>query len=340
MPVGQLRFEVRPVVKSADFEEPVLHKAHPIFDTPLLVAAARRTELGGEAVVEGNLGEGVVPRDLAALTRDHDRLRVIEDAHEGHAPEGGEGGEQRPGQRLHQFVGNEFDMDPARPLQPSGEEVEHLDGPVVVANSHVTEVALAELARHALETDDRRGHDLAYGSNQTIDRVFPARVAALPKAAKNLDCREVRSFVEDLPDLRLEGRGDPRSAHGAGGGWLRRASLAQDPLYRVETGARLAQHRAHGQPSLSKDMDLVPLHLVVHLGPTSSGRRRRDGRSSPHGAPPSAQFLVYRLFREEASRELSEPTRGGDILTQVHLLSLLCRSPQAGPRSPCRPWGT
>jgi hypothetical protein len=186
---GELGLEVVAVEEPSDLEEPVLHEPDEIFDAPLLVAAARRTELGGEAVVEGDLGEGRVPLDLAALPRDHHRFRIVEDSHEGDAPEGGERDKERSDERLHLLVGDELDVDPAGPLQSAREEVQELDGPVIVPDPHVAEVALTELPCDTLEPHEGRGHRGSQTTNQLVDRVLAAGVPPLPEPAEDLDGR-------------------------------------------------------------------------------------------------------------------------------------------------------
>ena len=76
------------------------------------------------------------------MARDHDGFRVVEDAGEGNAPEGVEGGEEGADEGLDLLVGDDLDVDPAGPFEAAGEEVEDLRWRVVIADPHVTEVIL------------------------------------------------------------------------------------------------------------------------------------------------------------------------------------------------------
>jgi urease accessory protein UreH len=126
---------------------------------------------------------------LAALAGEYHRLRVVEDTREGNAAEGVEGGEERPDECLDLLVGDELDVDPAGPLESAREEMEEFLGAVVVADPHVAEVILAELADEALEADEGRSHDWTHASDESVDRVLARRVSTSSEAMENLDGR-------------------------------------------------------------------------------------------------------------------------------------------------------
>ena len=70
----------------------LLDPADEILDGPFLLSGARPTQLGREAVVQGDLAKYRVPHDEPTLSRDHDRLGIVPDRDQRHAAEGARAG--------------------------------------------------------------------------------------------------------------------------------------------------------------------------------------------------------------------------------------------------------
>ena len=248
VPLRELRLEVGPIVEASDQEEVLLGEPDQVLDGALLLAPPRRAELRDEPVVERDLSEGVVPLDLVAVAGDDDRLRVVEDAGQGHTPEGVEGAEEGSDERLDLLVGDKLDVDPSGPLQAAREEVDGLSCPVVVADTDRAEVVLAELTRQPLEANHRRRNRVPQSANHLVDGVLAAGVARLRQATKDLHRREAAVLREDLLNRSLEGIRDRRAAHRAPR-WRIDGAVAHDTHDRPKTDVGPASHLSKGEAS-------------------------------------------------------------------------------------------
>ena len=160
-PLGELRQEIVQVGETALLEERALDPADEVFHRTLLVRPVRPADLGGEAELQGGVGEGRVPLgDLASLLPvQRHGLGPVEDRTQRHAAEADEVVGQGADQGLHRLVGDQGHLDPARPLEARGEEVDPAGRAVEEGHVHLPEVVLGELPGQALEAhlDPGRG---------------------------------------------------------------------------------------------------------------------------------------------------------------------------------------
>src|SRR5262249_55567027 len=141
-PGSKLGFEISAIVEPTNLEEVPLHEPDQVLDGALLLAPARRAQLGSEAVVQRRLAERLVPVDLSAIASDDDCLWVVEHGHQRHATPSIEGTEHAAHERLDGFISHEAYVHPPRVLQARGEEADLFGGPSKVAHLDLSEVVL------------------------------------------------------------------------------------------------------------------------------------------------------------------------------------------------------
>src|SRR5207249_6792050 len=93
------------------------------------------------------------------------------------APDRREVVDKHADERLHLLVRNDRHFRPARVLQPGGEEVDALLGPVQKAHLDFAEVVLRKLPGRSLEARHQPGWLRTYRVDQLVERALAARVA-------------------------------------------------------------------------------------------------------------------------------------------------------------------
>jgi hypothetical protein len=272
-PLRELGLKVGPVVEAAAAEETALDPADEILHGALLLSRPRPAQLGGEAVVEGDLAEDRVPDDQVALAAEDDRLGIIPDSDQRDAAEGLEGGEQRPDERFFPLVGHQADVGEAAPLQSAGEEADPLPPAAGVAHVDLSEVVLAELPGDALEADQRGDRHRPQPPHQLVDRALAAAVASLlAQPADDLPTRQRPVLGQPGLDHRRPRRGDRRPADAMLS--HQRALLARgygrlplDPPHAGLGHAGRHRHGGLGHPHCTQDLDLMPGHGSDHPSP-------------------------------------------------------------------------
>src|SRR5207249_3680832 len=91
-------------------------------------------------------------------------------------------------------------VDPARVLEPRGEEVDPLLAPVEVAHVDLAEVMLRELARQALEPHQGGDRPWTQSAHRLVQRRLRSIVAQAPQAVQNLDRLQLRLSREHVDD--------------------------------------------------------------------------------------------------------------------------------------------
>ena len=190
------------------------------FDGSLLPRLVGPADLGREADLEGGVGEDGIPLgDLAILLPlERHGLGPIEHGTQRHPAEGDEVIGQRADQRLGRLIGHQGDLDPARPLQPRGEEVDALRCcRRRSATSTCPKSCCENSPGQALEAHLHRHLARAQRGDQLVERALAAAVAREPRPAQDLHRQQRRLRREHVGDQLPIGLGRAGTSDRDGG---------------------------------------------------------------------------------------------------------------------------
>ncbi len=195
-------------------------------------------------------------------------------------------------------------MDDAAPLQPAREEADALDHARGIADVDLTEIVLAELARHALEPDQRGDGRRPQPAHQFVDGALAAPYSCSSRSRRRISTPgSAWSSCSQVSTSPVHGRGDRRAADPP-----RRNQRGR--LARGDRGLVLdAAHTAYGDVGrrgdrllghlrCTEDLDLMPAHGVDHPFPFPGAVASRAAPGKSLSALPE----TGQLFRKGRGR--------------------------------------
>lgn len=205
------------------------------------------TDFGRKADLQGGVGKDGIPLgDLAILLPlEGHRLGAIEHRAQGHPAEGHEVIGQGADQRLGRFIGHHGDLDPARPLQTRGKEVDTRGAAVTEADLDLSEIMLGEFTRETLEAHLHLHLTRAQRGDQFVQRGLAASIALQPRPAQDLDREQHRLLPEHVGNQLPVGLGGAGASDAMGLHdvlELRHRSLQRDTAHGAFVDADEARH--------------------------------------------------------------------------------------------------
>ncbi len=206
-------------------------------------------------------------------------------------------------------------MDHAAPLEPAGKEVDTFAPARGVADVDLPEIVLAELARHALESDQRGHGRRPQPAHQFVDGTLAAAILVLlAQPAEDLNARQRVIFPQPGLDPPRPWRGDRRSADPPGcdqGGGLARGDrgLVFDAPHAPDGDVGGRGDSSLGHVRCPQDLDLMPAHGVDHPFPSPGAVASRAAPGKSLSSLPETGQL-FRKGRGQSFRNLHRRVRG------------------------------